>query len=211
MKRVVQVLLLGAVVAICGACNPTPPRRELDPKDSWKENGATAPLAKEAFGVGDVEAALRLDGRISDKSKAPNVNEDATIDKRERLVMTAVNVTPPAPKELWVTFKLWSNIPFPEGPAAIRVKILRDKTEIGSFSAVMGKEANKNPVEQEIDVLSGLASAPATMLISAQAEVILLPSETDPSTVDPKAATGSPETTGNVLGNPMRIDFAAGA
>jgi hypothetical protein len=45
------------------------------------------------------------------------------------------------------------------------------------------------------------------MLVYAQAELILLPPGTDPATVDAKSVTGTADTTGTSVGNPVRINF----
>ena len=90
----------------------------------------------------------------------------------------------------------------------MRVKIFRENDAIGAFEGVFGADATKKPVEFSLDALAGLAAAPATMLVHAQAEVILLPAGTDLATVDAKTAAGTSATTGTVLSNPIRVNFA---
>jgi hypothetical protein len=207
MMRIFQAASLAALTVLVAACNPAP-KSESRSAGDWMPNSSDAPVVKEAFGVGDVEAALRIDAEIGERSKGPSVKEDKTTDMRHRLVMTTVDVTPPAPKELWVSFRLISSTAFKERPVAVRAKLFRDGAEIGTFDAVLGADATKQPVEKTVDVLAGLSAAPATMLVHAQAEVILLPAGTDPAAVDAKTASGAPDTTGAVLSNPVRINIA---
>jgi hypothetical protein len=90
----------------------------------------------------------------------------------------------------------------------VRTKVFRDNTKIDEFAVVLGADAMSKPFVQSLDVLSGLPAAPASLLVHAQADVILMPAGTDPATVDPKTAAAAADTTGAVLSNPMRINFA---
>lgn len=207
-RAMVLAIGLAGLVLMASACNPAP-KRDAEPPGSWMPSSSDPkPAVKEAFGVGDAEAALHIEAVIAERSKGPNVKTDVAIDMRQRPTMATADIAPPAPKELWVTFTLKSLQPFAERPAAVRIKILRENDVIGSFDAVMGADATKKPAEYSLDVLAGLSAAPATMLVHAQAEVILLPAGTDIATTDPAKVTGTPTTTGTLLSNPVRINFA---
>jgi len=97
---------------------------------------------------------------------------------------------------------------FKERPVVVRTKVFRDNTKIDEFAVVLGEDARGKPFVQTLNVLSGLPAVPASFLVHAQADVILLPAGTDPKTVDPKAVSAAADTTGTVLSNPVRINFA---
>jgi hypothetical protein len=212
MKRVLRNIVIAAFAVAVASCNPAPSRNEAG-SASPEGSGSSMPVvAKKTFDLGDAETSLRLEAKVGAASANPSVKVDDTLDFRKKLVMTTADVTPPAPKEFWVTFILQSSSAFKEAPVVVRGKILRDDSEIGAFATVLGADAMKTPFKQDVDALAGLAAAPNTMLVHAEAEVILLPEGTDPATVDPKTAPGTPDTTGSVLSTPMRVNFGgAGA
>jgi len=199
---------LVALIMAVSSCNPAPPKREGGASDFAASGASGPPLAPKAMDVGDAETALRLEATIGDKSKGPNVKVDETRDTLSRLVITTADVAPPAPKELWASFRLTSSMAFTERPVVVRTKVFRDNTKIDEFAVVLGANATSKPFAQSLDVLSGLPAAPASLLVHAQADVILMPAGTDPKTVDPKTVSAAADTTGAVLSNPVRINFA---
>ena len=199
--------MVALIMAVSG-CNPAPPKREGGASDFAASGASGPPLAPKAMDVGDAETALRLEATIGDKSKGPNVKVDETRDTLSRLVITTADILPPAPKELWASFKLTSSMAFTERPVVVRTKVFRDNTKIDEFAVVLGADATSKPFVQSLDVLSGLPAAPASLLVHAQADVILMPAGADPKTVDPKTVSAAADTTGAVLSNPVRINFA---
>jgi hypothetical protein len=208
MMRILQGLTLVALIMAVSGCNPAPPKREGGASDFAASGASGPPLAPKAMDVGDAETALRLEATIGDKSRGPSVKVDETRDTLSRLVMTTADVAPPVPKELWASFKLTSSTAFKERPVVVRTKVFRDNTKIDEFAVVLGADATSKPFVQSLDVLSGLPAAPASLLVHAQADVILMQAGTDPATVDPKTAAAAADTTGAVLSNPVRINFA---
>jgi hypothetical protein len=210
--RIFSGITLSLLILGLASCNPNPPKHKQD-ANQLSTNGGEAsgvPLAKDEFGVGDVEAALSIEIKTDDKSKTDAVKEEETLDMRKRLVLDAVDVSAPAPKELWVNLTLKSTSSFTEGLVVARVKVFREKDEVYSFAQILGKDVRKSWIIHSFDALVGLQDVPKTMLINAQAEVVLLPSDTDPASIDPKTVTADANSTGVVLSNPMRINFASG-
>jgi len=207
MSRILQGTVFVAFAFALAACNPAPQKNEDSSPPPEKGAPAGAPVAPKTIDLGDVEASLRLEAKVGAASSGPSVKVDETLDFRQKLVMTTVDVAPPAPKEFRVTLTLTSSSAFNEAPVAVRAKVFRDEAEVGYFAVALGADAMKRPFEHSVDVLAGLSSAPNTMLVHAEAEVILLPAGTDPATVDLKATKGTPDTTGSLLSNPMRINF----
>ena len=212
MMRALRDIILVAFVVAVASCNPAPARNEAGSSSPERSSSSSPVVAKKTFDLGDAETSLKLEAKVGAASANPSVKVDETLDFRKKLVLTAVDVAPPAPKEFWVTFILQSSSAFKEAPVVVRGKVFRDDSEVGAFATVLGADATTKPFKQDVDVVAGLSTAPNTMLVHAEAEVILLPEGTDPATVDPKTVTGTLDTTGSVLSNPMRINFGgAGA
>jgi len=212
MMRALRDIVLVAFMVAIASCSPAPVRNEAGSSSPERSSSSSPSVAKKTFDLGDAETSLKLEAKVGAASANPSVKVDETLDYRQKLVMTTVDVTPPAPKEFWVTFILQSSSAFKEAPVVVRGKVFRNDSEVGAFAAVLGADATKKPFEQNVDALAGLSTAPNTMLVHAEAEVILLPEGTDPATVDPKTVTGTPDATGSVLSNPMRVNFGgAGA
>jgi hypothetical protein len=202
-SRHIMTLLLTVGLAACGVKTPvsvsTPPPAstpETKPKD------VTPPLD-----IGDFEASLRIVPVLASQSMGPNVKADEMKGLEDRVLMTTVAVAPPFPAQLQVTFRLESSRALARTPVAMRVKIFRDKLPIATFAAFFDPAWFLKPYEQTLDVLAGLSSAPPTLLIHGEADLVMLPPGTDTANLDPNTVTGPPNMTGVVTGNPMRINF----
>jgi hypothetical protein len=212
MIRVLRDIVLVAFAVAVASCNPAPVRNEPGSSSPERSSSSSPSVAKKTFDLGDAETSLKLEAKVGAASTGPAVKVDEMLDFRKKLMMTTVAVTPPAPKEFWVTFILQSSSAFKEAPVVVRGKVFRDNSEAGAFATVLGADATTKPFKQDVDALAGLSTAPNTMLVHAEAEVILLPEGTDPAVVDPKAVKPTPDATGSVLSNPMRVNFGgAGA
>jgi hypothetical protein len=197
------------------ACKPGTPRSG-EAKGAASETPQSVPqgvpkaaVEKAAPDIGDVESSLEMRATLSEKSRAANIAVDQMVDARDRLDLVTLAVSPPRPKELWVSFLVRAKGELPKQPVALRGKVFRDKVVIASFSTLVSAALAEKAYEQAVDVLAGLPAAPETLLVSGQAEVFFLPPGTDPATADLSALPATPQTTGNVLSNPVRIDFKA--
>ncbi len=214
-------MCVGVAVCIAAAalsCKPMgPPQGGKTPKapagkPSDGSPAAEAPKAAvpHVIDVGDVEAGTKFTAVLDGKSKAPNVTEEELTDVRGDLDMVTLKVMPPYPKELWVSFRVNAKGSFGDTPVALRAKILREKDTIGTMAFVFGAPNTPVPYTYSVDVLSGLASPPKSLLVYALGDVILCTAGTDPKTIDPKTVAGLDQNTGAVQSNPVRINFVAG-
>jgi len=200
------VVIVGASL-LGGSCRvrTAPP----EPVDRPVTPGASATPEK-PVDVGDAEAALRLTLTIAEPVPA-NVGVEELRDMRGDLNMLTVTVAPPHPQKLDVALTVKSSKGFGEQPLLVRVSVLRDGQAIESQTVTVAGDALKNPSSYTFDALKGLTSAPPSMLLYAQAEIVMLPAGTDVAAIDPAAVTGTPETTGSKVSNPLRINFTGQA
>jgi hypothetical protein len=211
-KRVLwagAIMLLGASL-VGGSCRVRTDSPGSLPSAPEGGEGAAAKAAAKPLDIGDAEAALRVTLTIP-KPVAANVGVEELRDMRQDLNMVTVNVAPPHPTRLDVDLTVKSSRDFAERPLAVRVSVLRDGQPIESQALVVAADARKDPFSYTFDAMKGLAAAPATMLLYAQAEIVMLPAGTDAASVDPAAVTATPETTGSKVGNPLRVNFTGQA
>ena len=204
--QLARIACLALMLFSLAACKDMTPKKQPDSASPDAESKAAAPEVKEAD-IGDAEYAIHIVGTLAESSTAATIKVDVMKDAMDRVNMVTITVAPPAPKPLMVSFKVTSKNAFEDSPVALRAKILRDGKEVDSFSTLLGADAKTAEFEKSVDVLNGLTAPPQTMLVSAQAEIVLLPKGTDPSKVDLNAAAGTQHTTGSVLSNPLRINF----
>jgi len=172
--------------------------------------GAATATPEKPVDVGDAEAALRITLTIP-KPVPQNLNVEELRDMRGDLNMLTVNVAPPHPQKLDVALTVTSSKPFAERPLLVRVSVLRDGQAIEAQTTTVSDDAQKNPFSYTFDAMKGLTAAPASMLLHAQAEIIMLPAGTDVASIDPATVSGTPETTGSKVSNPLRINFTGQA
>ncbi len=201
--RHIMTLLLAVGLVSCGVETPVPVQAP---------SPASAPLAKlkevvPSLDIGDIEATVRMIPVLASQSVAPNVKVDEMKDRDDRLLMTTVGIATPFPAQLQVTFRFECIRRLEPIPVAMRVKIFRDKEPIATFALFFDPAWTLKPYEQTFDVMTGLSSAPPTLLIHAEAELVMLPPGTDTAKLDPNTATGPPDMTGILIGGPMRINF----
>ena len=214
MKHLFSALCLLVLAAGCGKPAETGPPTKEAILPAGSEKAGT--VEKKPFNIGDAEAQLMAEARLAAESVAlPGVTEEPLVNAKDIINMNEVQVPAPYPPELWVLFKLRSNIHFNERPVAIRGRVLRDNQPISYFSTVMGREAAKTepqgkwPHEFKVNVLAGLPQPPSSMLVIAELTLLLMPSGTDEDTVDPVNVVAPEEEMSVVLTNPVRIDFLA--
>lgn len=208
--RCTVLLLLSLGLAACGGM-VSPPAPVNKPAVSDKPAPADKPKEAAApIDVGDIEASLRIVPTVAAESATANVKTEALKDQEQRVLMTTANVSAPFPKEFKVTFSFECARMVGQAPVAMRVKLFRDKEPFAAFAMFFDYTWFSTPYERTLDVLAGLASVPASMLVHGEAELILLPAGTDVSMMDPTTVTGTPDTTGFLTGSPLRINFGSG-
>ena len=210
-----RVLWIGLIVVLgasllggsCRVRTDSPADRPMAPGAG---SGAAAATPEKPLDVGDAEAALRLTLTIPEPVAA-NVGVEELRDMRGDLNMLTVNVAPPHPQKLDVALTVTSSKRFAERPLLVRVSVLRDGQATESQTATLAGDAQKKPVSYTFDAMKGLTATPASMLLYAEAEIVMLPAGTDVASLDPATVTGTPETTGSKVSNPLRINFTGQA
>ena len=182
-------------------CKPTPPPSALDIIAKQQK----AKVEKHVIDVGDMEVSLRLQLRLIPEMIPQNVTEDFLKDN-DILRLDTVSIHSPAPNKLLAKCTLEPVRPV-SAAAAVRVTILRDNVELAKFGYVIETSGLQEALQHEVDVLSDLSSLPESLLVMAQAEIILLPDGMDTALLDPLTVTAAPENLGSLLSNPMRINI----
>jgi len=188
-------------------CTPSEPTKTTTPTTS--DEVAPKVEAPHKDDIGDIEAMLKIDAVLADKSKADNTKVEPLVNLKNQLDMETVTVHSPFPSELWASIVVHATNGFVLAPVLLRVKIMRDKEELVTVAAVLGADAAMKPYQYDFNMLQGMTGTPSSFLISAQAEVIMLPKGTDPAHVDPTTVKTTPETTGAILSNPIRVTFVS--
>lgn len=219
-RFIFPVVLLALMLA---GCNPGRPSEKEGPvANPLADTGNPAAEIRE-LDIGDVETSVTISATLADRSAAGGgIQVDAMKTPRGDLVLVTIDVNPPAPPELWVTVKLKSSRDFETRPVAVRGHIFREvessgeKTDLSTFELVLGKNARMlpqsgqgplMPCEYQVNVLDGLATTPQTMLVVAEAELLMLPEGTPENLVDPHSATADDGNIATVMSNPIRINF----
>jgi len=210
-KKILCVVCAAFVAGTLAACKPVSQTDDRnDSSNAWKEAPTVTPegadgvplAAARGLDIGDVEAAVSIEGVLAEKSQAPNVAVDELVSMRGDLDMTTVTVAPPYPEELWITFRVTSDKTFKERPVVLRAKVEQDGRIAERLLVVLDAESTKTPGETTVEVMSHVQGPPKAILLHAQGEVFFLPEGADPQTV-----AIPPEETGAVLSNPVRINF----
>lgn len=205
------VVLLGALGVGLSACGP---KEEAVPKaveraESGKDSGGAAALTT-GFNVGDAETSIELNLELDPAmAAAPGVKEDRVLNAKKQLSQSTVTVTTPGLKELWVKLRVRPSRPFIERPVVLRGVIERDNQPLASFQVKLGKYAMENdpdnPKEFRVNLLADLPTLPASMLVFAKAEVLLLPTGTDEATIDVPNVTVEEGDISAKISNPLRV------
>lgn len=204
-------LLVGLLAAMVVACRPEMPPTGAEPAASASSvsDGGTG---KPPVNIGDVEQAVQIQVTLATEPLPPNYVQELMMDPRKDLNLARVTVSPPLPDALPVKVAITSRRGFPTTPVVLRLKAYADEREVGSYTAVLGKEADQNNLIWTVDPLAGVPGLPDSLLVLVKGEALLMPEGTDPATVDPATATVPPERhTSTVLSNPLRVTFEKGA
>jgi hypothetical protein len=200
------------MIAFLTACN-RPVEVAKPPIEKKLETGmpkreAAAAAALKPKDRGDVEQTIFIETNLAKEAQLQNIEARESKDARPKLNMLELRIHKPYPLELPFDVTARSSVDFTTCPVVIRVKILLDGIEIGSFNGVVGKSPLVRTFAQtKIDILKGRVTLPKSMLLTVKADALLMPEGTDIATIDPVTATTTPERRTIILGNPVRIDF----
>lgn len=215
MRNLSVALVIVLVAAGCGKKAVVPAAAP-----SQQPSAAAEPVEEHQIDIGDVEAAVRVEGLLAPESVAPNIAVNNLNGKNEIVAMSTVTVSGTPPPELWFEFTVKSLSAFSKRPAVVQFTVYRDdggvETAIGSFAAVLGEDANLPAASAtntfRVNALAGLTSPPVSILLHTRGRLLLLPEGADSLRVDAQTATAAPLDTSEALQvNPVRIEFKAEA
>jgi hypothetical protein len=86
----------------------------------------------------------------------------------------------------------------------VRVKV--EERLMESFTMFLGVDAANNNFQSDVDVLFGLNTIPETMLVTMEADALLLPKGIDLTKVDPYTVSEG-DRTKSITFTPVRINF----
>ena len=211
MKNILFLLTVVTMVFLTACSSET--RR---PKTSTETTpGSTTAKTEPILPIdpGDIETQVFLEATVDEKAIPENVKvEEKLVSSKQHISMETVKVSAPFPKELPMTFSVVSDKAFPEVPVVLHAKIFRDKEQVNAFSTLLlpdppTSQAPPKPFEFRLNILEGVSAPPDTMLITVQAEVILLKKGTPRESINPETVKSTDGATGTMLGNPVRINF----
>ena len=214
MKNILLLLTVVAMVLLTACSSET--RR---PKPTTGATpGSTTATAEPILPIdpGDIETQVFLEAAVNEEAIPENVKvEEKLISAKQHLSMETVKVSAPFPKELPMVFRIVSDKAFPEVPFVLHAKIFRDKEQVKTFSTLVlpdppTSQAPPKPIEFHANILEGVSAPPDTMLITVQAEAILLKKGTPRESINPETVKSTDGATGTLLGNPVRINFVQG-
>ena len=180
------VLTLATAVAACG-----PPERKPRVSPTPDEPETTYPQLPEdaPFNIGDVEQqCIHIEADLAPQSASPSIVVEKSEDRLKVLKIVTIDVSPPYPEELWLTYRVKSKKDLADHPVALRAKVIADDREVGSFSLVLAEGAMKNTFEKQVNVLEGLDAVPESIGVRVAPLAVLFPEGTDPATIDPETA-----------------------
>ncbi len=196
--------LAAAVLVSMTACSPPPPSSS-DPGTGTPP--PPPPVAETVIGLGDVETSMTFKAVLDPASNADNVRSHELMSMRKDLAMVEVTVSRPFSEHLWLHLSIAKNtVGFRGNPVVVRGGVFIDEVKVKAFGYGFTNPPEPGHWEERLDVLAGLEDIPKTMLVHAEAELILL-NKGDPIPEDVQAVESGPDNTATIYSNPVRIDF----
>ena len=164
------MLTLVVAVAACG-----PPERKKRDDTAPDEPQAMVPQTPEEppFNIGDVEQkCINVEANLAPQSVSSAIVVARLEDRMDILKILTIDVSPPYPGELWLTYRVNSEKDLADNPVALRAKVLADDREIGSFSLVLAEGATNDSGKFAADVeLPPFNGGTSAVVITAQSEI----------------------------------------
>ena len=212
MNRLPRHIAIGLLVGAFASCNPTSPSESLRQRLSESPlDGTAAPVVSDAgphtFDMCDAEMSIEITAVVAEDARAANISVDELINMKKELDLVTVDVTPPFPEELWLTFLVETKRDLGQTAVALRADVYRDKAVVDAFGVAIGGQSETDRFEYRVNALEGLDPAAKRTVIYAQADIVLLPQDADVGALDINAAVAAAGDKGVVLSNPVCINF----
>lgn len=224
MQKYFRYVILGSLLVVLGACQQQSDGVPKAVRDAEKgapkqRQNAFDDTGKE-FNVGDAETSIELTLELDPASESALVKQERVLNVKKQLSEASVKVEDAGLKELWVRIRVRSREPFDKRIVVLRGVLERDGQPVAGFQTVLGAyvtelaedpaaAAKEWPREFRVNVLQGVASLPATMLLHAKAEVLLAPVGAKESEIDPATVVADPSDISAKISNPLRVNFPA--
>lgn len=212
MNRLPRHIAIGLLVGVFASCNPTSPSESLRQRLSESPAGGTAtPLASDAaphtFDMCDAEMSIEIKVVVADDAHAANISVDELINMKKELDLVTVDVTPPYPEKLWLTFLVETKPMLGQTAVALRADVYRDNEVVDAFGVAIGGQSETDRFEYQLNALEGLGPAAKKTVIYAQADIVILAQDADVDALDINTAVAAAGEKGVVLSNPVCINF----
>ncbi len=196
-----RIITVGVIVAMLGGCGSQEVPVESPQLTESKIK------AHEVLTVASAEIQVHLEAGLAPQSYSPDITVEQLVNPMKIVNMVTMDVKPPRPESLLISLHAWRTQRSPRHPIVIRGKVIMDKETVGTFAELLNTRGTKRMELTTVDV-SALASKDVdSLLIQAEAELLILPEGTDPATIDPLTVTTSPSQIGVKRSNPVRINF----
>lgn len=197
------------ILSLC-ACTPKKPwspddEQGLDMNElSSVETNTSVPVKTD---IGDAEQGIWVEARIAKDSYAENVKVNEVNNRRDRLAIVNVDITPPVPKKLDAVYSVIVNRNFDEAPVVLRARIMVDGKSVGTIEGILGKDARSSHIVSTVDLFSAFDHIPKTFLATIEGKLFLMPEGTHENVIDPHNATS--DTSSEALQcNPIRVTIS---
>lgn len=207
--RKMHVLALGFLVALMGACSPSPPPADTGAVEA-PLNAPEIPIPKilSEVTIGGVERAMRFVVRIHEDSVGPEIREKIVKTQKDDVAIVTVDISPPYPEHLWLSVQLGSMMNVPGHTLHMKTKVFVGDSVVDTFESTVGRKARTAMMTnlRKVDIFDGLDEKSGSILVRGESELSLF-MNTDEDTFDFLTAQ-APETMKVVIfSNPLRLNF----
>lgn len=198
MKVYVSFVILAIFL---GGCEPPPePQKSVVLQTPGNESTPRT-------NIGDLEAYITIEGILSAEFERPNVFREESRNRMKKLIKYSIRCRAPYPDYLPVNFNVVTNKKFPDSVVVIRVKVISNGEELVQFAMVLGRDSEADIQGMTVDLLSGYDEPPDRIVAHGQAEVVLLPLDTDIDSIDINTVTAGPADMTTILGSLVTVTF----
>ena len=158
------------------------------------------------FGIGDVQFHLDPKLTVSQRSLGPAVDERRFQSQFEHLTRVEANLAN-IPEELWLDLTFSGAEPWPGYAVVVNATVFADQQPLEeNIQFVLTPETARQPRVFTFNLLESLQAVPASVLVHAEANYILVKTD-DPASVTPESVTSADGESAEKVSNPLRVNF----
>lgn len=206
-------ILVCLMLFVLVGCQPSAPK--VPPQASGKTASTDMPdaVTPQARGAGDAEAETKVELMVIPDPTQTNIKVSAETNAKKVLAICSVKVAPPYPKELWANVQIAVQADYSAQPVVLRGTLRRDGQAIEAIHTIAtGRKPLEVggavwPLEFKFDALKGLTQIPESILLDVMLTAEVTPPGTDAAQLDPGKPPAPDALIGNLMSNPLRINF----